>query len=497
MAKNVLKVNDEGILNVIQHLKFAPYSLNVIMPYIKQFYITEYENNLQVYLDLPDEIKKQVLNIINGKMKISEITGDLSAVYFFLNKKLREGYVRFVYNNEEYYFGEGESNFVLPGDAISMPFFDDDTLSLLERILLMAMYLKGAPVNMGDVHLIKTEMGYIQFSEDVKVLYGINAYGINAIPSIYIPIIDLENIKFPIIPEKFDKNIINKLSNTVTYYKEVKKADVKLNLYGTPTFSRISIKSFFDSILKNIETQLETAKTINEIFYLLKLKLIDFYPLNLLKLFNYNDLKDYPILQFFYKIANYTDSTDKFFETNIFYTTNLKILGLESYDFSNYFYVNVIPTGSFKADDIIYSPKGMTSEISEFNKVYFVNNEEEHLFENFSTHGVIIYNPGRQRVREGLTLEEFYELVKDEEILNYGIILKDGELHKVKIDISKGDFFGMKPTANSNTFMNFPDRYILIHPVAWYFYSKGGVVLEGIDPRLYLLVKENYEIELD
>jgi len=491
MAKNVLKVNDEGILNVIQHLKFSPYSLNVIMPYIKQFYIPkdEDENTLQVYLDLPEEIKKQVLNIINGKMKISEITGDLSTVYFFLNKKLREGYVRFIYNNEEYYFGERESNFVLPGDSISLPFFDGDTLSLLERILQMAMYLKGVSVD--DVHIVKTEMGYIQFSEEV------GDYGDNTIPSIYIPIIDLGNIKFPIIPEKFDKNILKKLLDAVIYYKEVKKDDVKLNIYGAPTFSRISIKSFFDPMLKKIESELGTAKTINEMFYLLKLKLIDFYPLNLLKLFNYNDLNDYPILQFFYKISNHTDSIDKFFEIDVFYTTNFKKIGIHSYNNSDNFYVSVLPTGSFKANDIFYSPKGITSEISEFNKVYFVNHEEESLFRDFFTHGVIIYNPGKQRLRDGLTLEEFFDLVKDDEILNYGIILKDGKLYKVKIDISKGDFFDMKPTANSTAFMNFPDRYILIHPIAWYFYSKGGVVLEGTDPRLYLLAKKTPGIKLD
>jgi hypothetical protein len=488
MAKNTIKVNDEGILNVIQHLKFSPCSLNIIMPYVKQFYIIKDENILQIYLDLPEELKKQVLNIINGKMKISEITGDLSAVYFFLNKKLREGYIRFIYNNEEYYFGEGESNFVLPGDAISLPFFDDNTLGFLKRILMMAMYLRGESVK-DNVHIVKTEMGYIQFSEDVS------EYGINAIPSIYIPIIDLGNIKFPIIPEKYDKNIIKKLSNTVIYYKEVKKADIKINLYGAPTFSRISVKSFFNSMLKKIESQLGTAKTINEMFYLLKMNLIDFYPLNPLKLFSYNDLKEYPILHFFYKVSNYTNSTDKFFEINIFYTTNFKKLGLYYYP-SNKYYVNVIPVGSFKADDIFYAPKGITSEISVFNKVYCVSDEEESLFGDFPTHGVIIYNPGSQNVREGLTLEEFYELVKDEKILNYGIIIKDGKLYKIKINIQKGEFFGLKPTANSTAFMNFPDRYILIHPIAWYFYSKGGVVLEGIDPRLYLLAM-NYEIELD
>ncbi|MGC8646513.1 MAG: hypothetical protein ACP5T9_03150 [Thermoplasmata archaeon] len=488
-SKNVIQLNNKGIITIYENMKYTLTNFNVLMPRVLDFRLDS-NNEIEIQIKLTEEEKQNILKALNGSINFTAVSDEqLPLIIFFLNKEFRDiALIKFSISGREQIINSNYNKnvvFQFKGDSIYLEEDND-----LYMFLTMKKYLSGGHL---DQSLQPIKIGNALFWRAKSRNKGDYTWD-------YIPISNNN----PIIPVK--------IQNVNLYY--LTWQDVEIDYFGVPgKYVRVPLQPILEPIMHRIDSELRTGQYFEEISHKYKLFLLEYYPLNLIKLFKGLNLKNYPVLRYIndiYLRAFMNDSEILPQYINDFYTVPFHFKDGSERDensainLSRHIYYNsTFFTRAIKLKDILYiSPKNKNSMIEGLgHNIYYVGstNEQILLSDFLSKYGIKVKKTLQKyididREREnflGVPLKDLKEYAKNENFFRYAIVYVDGRLMREEINLEK--FLtktGKILTPNSTAFMNDPEKYALVSPLFWYL-QKGGLVPDtNLDPRFLVKLLE-------
>ncbi len=497
--KKVIQLNNKGVLTVYENMRYTLTNFNVLMPRVLDFSFNPDDQDIEVQIKLTEEEKQNILKALNGAIDFTTVPGEqLPLLIFFLNKGFREiALIKFSIAGREQIINpdpKKDAIFQFKGDSIHLKGNHD-----LCMFLTMKKYLSGGHL---DQSMQPLKIG------NALLWLGSMCPGFNKAGEFSWEYIPISNNN-PIIPAK--------VQAVDLYYMTVQ--DVEIDYFGTPgKYTRVPLQSIFEPIMHRIESELKTSQYFEELSHKYKLFLLEYYPLNLIKIFKLLNLKNYPVLNYINGIYNirykrhknnrYSEcspfSCMKFYTVPLHFREGRYTINLEStISLEDTYHNSTFFTRAIKLKDIIYiTPKNRNNIIEGLgNNIYFVGSDNEHtlLFDFLSRRGIEVKKILQKyididREREnfmGISLKELKEYAKNENFFKYAIVYVDGRLMREKIDMQKFTTkTGKVLTPNSTAFMNDPEKYALVSPLFWYIQKGGLVPRASLDPRFLVKLLE-------
>lgn len=474
----IMNLNNEGVDNVIEHIKFKITNYNAILPRVEDYITIDYKY-IEISLNLSDVEKKCILDALSGTLDYRAVSSAiLPIVIFFKNREFRQkSSIKMNINGNEQIISKSLSDdFYFPGDSIIVEYN-----SILNMVLAVKFYGR------------KVDTYY-----HPQVL---NDY-------IFLKVDQYERLGYQFIPLSGGTPVIPGNLKSVKYYY-FKEEKVEVDDFGSPKKYRMEkFQNVFDPFLNDIEKYLKESRYSEELAYRFK----KFYIANndrfdLFDLFRLLNLSKYPYLRYMvnfirnhYETKNYSFRFDNF--VYYFDTYSKKGDALDSiYDYNGYSMLLMLNTGfythSIRLRDLKYISPSKSIELKNEEKVYYVDSSEYVLLKDFveefvddditlrKTNGSVIQN-NRERIDMGMPFSALKDIAMKEDFMKYALVLVNGQIMKEKIVDGMKTVSGKDLTPNPIAFMNNPKRYALVTPLTWYFLS-GGVVPDVIfDARLLI-----------